>query len=207
MRKGEVMSNHPKILCLAGSLRRDSFNKKLVKVAMAAAQEAGAETTYIDLKDYPMPIYDGDIEAESGIPENAQKLKKIMKEHQGLLIASPEYNSSVSGALKNFIDWTSRPEKGEKSIEAFTGKVAGIMACSPGALGGLRGLVTLRSILGNIAVVVVPEQHAIGKVAEAFTQDGKLKEEKDQQAVAKIAKRVTQLTKAIIESEMVVKTS
>lgn len=201
------MSNHPKILCLAGSLRRDSFNKKLVKVAMAAAQEAGAETTYIDLKDYPMPIYDGDIEAESGIPENAQKLKKIMKEHQGLLIASPEYNSSVSGALKNFIDWTSRPEKGEKSIEAFTGKVAGIMACSPGALGGLRGLVTLRSILGNIAVVVVPEQHAIGKVAEAFTQDGKLKEEKDQQAVAKIAKRVTQLTKAIIESEMVVKTS
>jgi NAD(P)H-dependent FMN reductase len=205
--KGEVMSNHPKILCLAGSLRRDSFNKKLVKVAMAAAQEAGAETTYIDLKDYPMPIYDGDIEAESGIPENAQKLKKIMKEHQGLLIASPEYNSSVSGALKNFIDWTSRPEKGEKSIEAFTGKVAGIMACSPGALGGLRGLVTLRSILGNIAVVVVPEQHAIGKVAEAFTQDGKLKEEKDQQAVAKIAKRVTQLTKAIIESEMVVKTS
>lgn len=205
--KGEVMSNHPKILCLAGSLRRDSFNKKLVKVAMAAAQEAGAETTYIDLKDYPMPIYDGDIEAESGIPENAQKLKKIMKEHQGLLIASPEYNSSVSGALKNFIDWTSRPEKGEKSIEAFTGKVAGIMACAPGALGGLRGLVTLRSILGNIAVVVVPEQHAIGKVAEAFTQDGKLKEEKDQQAVAKIAKRVTQLTKAIIESEMVVKTS
>lgn len=201
------MSNHPKILCLAGSLRRDSFNKKLVKVAMAPAQEAGAETTYIDLKDYPMPIYDGDIEAESGIPENAQKLKKIMKEHQGLLIASPEYNSSVSGALKNFIDWTSRPEKGEKSIEAFTGKVAGIMACSPGALGGLRGLVTLRSILGNIAVVVVPEQHAIGKVAEAFTQDGKLKEEKDQQAVAKIAKRVTQLTKAIIESEMVVKTS
>lgn len=201
------MSNRPKILCLAGSLRRDSFNKKLVKVAMAAAQEAGAETTYIDLKDYPMPIYDGDIEAESGIPENAQKLKKIMKEHHGLLIASPEYNSSVSAALKNFIDWTSRPEKGEKNIEVFIGKVAGIMACSPGALGGLRGLVTLRSILGNIACVVVPEQHAISKVTEAFTEDGNLKDDKDQQAVAKIAKRVTQLTKAIIESEMVAKTS
>lgn len=199
------MSSRPKILCLAGSLRKDSFNKKLVKVAMAAAQEAGADCTFIDLKDYPMPIYDGDIEAESGIPENGKKLKKIMKEHQGLLIASPEYNSSVSAALKNFIDWTSRPEQGEKSLEAFTGKVAGIMACSPGALGGLRGLVTLRSILGNIAVIVIPEQQAISKANEAFTEDGKLKDEKSQAAVANIGKRVASLTKAILESELAAK--
>ncbi len=199
------MSSRPKILCLAGSLRKDSFNKKLVKVAMAAAQEAGAECTYVDLKDYPMPIYDGDIEAESGIPENAKKLKKMMKEHQALLIASPEYNSSVSAALKNFIDWTSRPEQGEKNIEVFIGKVAGIMAASPGAMGGLRGLVTLRSILGNIAVVVVPEQHAISKAGDAFTEDGKLKDEKDQKAVANIAKRVTRLTAAMLESEAIAK--
>jgi len=199
------MSSRPKILCLAGSLRKDSFNKKLVKAAMAAAQEAGAECTYVDLKDYPMPIYDGDIEAESGIPENAKKLKKMMKEHQALLIASPEYNSSVSAALKNFIDWTSRPEQGEKNIEVYIGKVAGIMAASPGAMGGLRGLVTLRSILGNIAVVVVPEQHAISKAGEAFTEDGKLKDEKDQKAVANIAKRVTRLTAAMLESEAVAK--
>ncbi len=172
---------------------------------MAAAQEAGAECTYVDLKDYPMPIYDGDIEAESGIPENAKKLKKMMKEHQALLIASPEYNSSISAALKNFIDWTSRPEQGEKNIEVFIGKVAGIMAASPGAMGGLRGLVTLRSILGNIAVVVVPEQHAISKAGEAFTEDGKLKDEKDQKAVANIAKRVTKLAGAILESEAVAK--
>ncbi len=199
------MSSRPKILCLAGSLRKDSFNKKLVKAAMAAAQEAGAECTYVDLKDYPMPIYDGDIEAESGIPENAKKLKKMMKEHQALLIASPEYNSSISGALKNFIDWTSRPEQGEKNIEVYIGKVAGIMAASPGAMGGLRGLVTLRSILGNIAVVVVPEQHAISKAGEAFTEDGKLKDKKDQKAVANIAKRVTRLTAAMLESEAVAK--
>lgn len=197
------MSSRPKILCLAGSLRKDSFNKKLVKVAMAAAQEAGAECTYIDLKDYPMPIYDGDIEAESGIPENAKKLKKMMLESQALLIASPEYNSSISAALKNFIDWTSRPEQGEKNIAAFIGKVAGIMACSPGALGGLRGLVTLRSILGNINVLVIPEQHAISKVGEAFTEDGKLKDEKDQKAVANIGKRVARLAAAILESEAV----
>jgi chromate reductase, NAD(P)H dehydrogenase (quinone) len=199
------MSSRPKILCLAGSLRKDSLNKKLVKVAMAAAQDAGADCTYVDLKDYPMPIYDGDIEAESGIPENGKRLKKMLKEHQGLLIASPEYNSSISGALKNFIDWTSRPEPGEKSIECYIGKVAGIMACSPGALGGLRGLVTLRSILGNISVLVVPEQHALSQANDAFTEDGKLKDEKNQKAVANIGKRVTSLTKAILESELVAK--
>ncbi len=199
------MSSRPKILCLAGSLRKDSLNKKLVKVAMAAAQEAGAECTYIDLKDYPMPIYDGDIEAESGIPENARKLKKLMMEHQAFLIASPEYNSSVSGALKNFIDWTSRPEQGEKNIAAFIGKVAGIMACSPGALGGLRGLVTLRSILGNIRVLVVPEQHAVSQAGDAFTEDGKLKDEKHQKAVANIGKRVARLTASILEAEAVAK--
>ncbi len=199
------MSSRPKILCLAGSLRKDSLNKKLVKVAMAAAQDAGAECTYIDLKDYPMPIYDGDIEAESGIPENARKLKKMMMDHQAFLIASPEYNSSVSGALKNFIDWTSRPEQGEKNIAVFIGKVAGIMSASPGALGGLRGLVALRSILGNINVLVVPEQHSISKAGEAFTEDGKLKEEKDQKAVANIAKRVARLTASILEAEAVAK--
>ena len=90
------MSSRPKILCLSGSLRKDSLNKKLVKAAMAAAQEAGADCTFIDLKDYPMPIYDGDIEAESGIPENGKKLKKLLKEHHALLIASPEYNHSNS---------------------------------------------------------------------------------------------------------------
>lgn len=199
------MSNRPKILCFAGSLRKDSFNKKLVKVAMAAAQEAGAEATYVDLKDYPMPIYDGDIEAESGLPENAQKLKKLMLEHHAFLIASPEYNSSISAALKNAIDWTSRPEKGGKSLEAYNGKFAGIMACSPGAMGGLRGLVTLRSILNNISVIVVPEQQAIGQAGDAFTEDGKLKDEKFQKGIANIAKRVTNLAKAVLDSELVSK--
>lgn len=199
------MSNRPKILCLAGSLRKDSFNKKLVKVAMEAAKEAGAETTYVDLKDYPMPIYDGDIEAESGIPENAQKLMKMMKEHHAFLIASPEYNSSISAALKNFIDWTSRPHGGDKSLACYTGKIAGIMAASPGAMGGLRGLVTLRSILGNISVVVVPEQTAVSQAGDAFTEDGKLKDEKYQKSIANIAKRVTGLTKAVLEQELVSK--
>ena len=182
-----------KILCFAGSLRKDSFNKKLVKEAMELAKAAGAECTYVDLKDYEMPMYDGDIEAASGLPENAKKLRKLMKEHTGFLIASPEYNSSVSGVLKNIIDWTSRPEGDDKPLVCYTGKVAGIMAASPGAFGGMRGLVTLRSILGNIGVLVVPEQQALAKAGEGFDENGKLKDDKVKASVEKIAARVVKL--------------
>ncbi|MDR3612624.1 MAG: NAD(P)H-dependent oxidoreductase [Candidatus Obscuribacterales bacterium] len=149
------MTEQASVLCFAGSLRTDSLNKKLVKIAMAGAKEAGARVTFVDLNELPMPIYNGDDETKSGLPENAKKFKKLMKEHDAFLIASPEYNSSVSAALKNAIDWASRPEPGEKPLEAFKGKVAGVMACSPGALGGLRGLVHLRAILGNIGTIVV----------------------------------------------------
>ena len=140
------MSEQISVLCFAGSLRSDSLNKKLVKIAMSGAQEAGAKVTFVDLVDLPMPVYNGDDEAKGGLPENARKFKALMKEHDALLIASPEYNSSVSAVLKNAIDWASRAEANEKPLEAFKGKVAGVLASSPGALGGLRGLVHLRSI-------------------------------------------------------------
>ncbi len=184
----------PKILCFAGSLRRDSLNKKLVKLAAQAAQDAGAETTYLDLKDIPMPIYDGDIEREEGLPENARHLKKLLKQHDGLLIASPEYNSSISAALKNAIDWASRPEAGEASLECFSGKVAGLLAASPGAFGGLRGLVTLRSILGNIKVIVIPEQFALSSANDAFNDDGTLKDAKQIKAMNAVAIRLAEVT-------------
>jgi chromate reductase len=187
------MANKPKILCFAGSLRKDSLNKKLVKIAMSGAEKAGADVTYLDLADLPMPIYDGDLENEKGIPENGKKLKELMKAHQGFLIASPEYNSSISGALKNAIDWASRPEPGEGQLEAYRGKVAGIMAASPGALGGLRGLVSVRSILQNIYVMVVPEQVAIIKANDAFEDDGSLKDKKQQSSVENIGKRVAEI--------------
>jgi len=192
------MSDKPKVLCFAGSLRKDSFNKKLVKVACDAATKAGAEATFVDLKDYPMPIYDGDIEAGSGLPENAKKLKALMKSHDAFLIASPEYNSTFSAALKNAIDWCSRPEPDEKPLVCYTGKFAGLMAASPGALGGLRGLVGVRSMLSNINVVVVPEQIAISKAQEAFDAEGKLVDAKNQQTVEKIANRVVELVRGQI---------
>ena len=165
-----------KILAFAGSSRKDSFNKKLVRIAAAGAREAGAEVTEIDLRDFPMPLYDGDLEAAEGHPANARKLKDLFVAHHGLLIASPEYNSGISALLKNSIDWVSRPVPGEPSLVAFTGKIAALMATSTGALGGLRGLVQVRMILSNIGVIVLPDQVSIPKAAEAFDDPGAIKD-------------------------------
>ena len=166
-----------KILAFAGSARKDSFNKKLVKIAVAGAKAAGAEVTYLDFRDLPLPLYDEDLETAEGLPENARKLKAMMKEHQGFLIACPEYNSSITPLLKNAIDWASRPEPNEPSLVCFKDKTIVLMSASTGALGGLRGLVHVRSILSNIGVLVLPDQKAIGSAYQAFDENGNLKDE------------------------------
>ncbi|MDC8452581.1 MAG: NAD(P)H-dependent oxidoreductase [Candidatus Nitrosotalea sp.] len=183
----------PKILAFAGSTRIDSFNKKLVKVAAAGAMENGADVTIIDLRDFAMPLYDGDLEQKEGLPSNARKLKDLMLSHQGFLISSPEYNSSISGVLKNTIDWASRPSEGEESLACFKDKVAGIMSASPGCLGGLRGLVHVRAILENISVLVIPEQIAIARAHEVFNADGTLKDKKQEEQVKRIGASVARL--------------
>ena len=183
----------PKILAFAGSTRTDSFNKKLVKIAATGAMEGGADVTVIDLRDFTMPLYDGDLEQQQGLPSNAKKLKDLMLSHQGLLISAPEYNSSISGVLKNTIDWVSRPSAGEESLACFKGKVAGIMSASPGGLGGLRGLVHVRAILENISVLVIPDQIAVGKAHEVFNADGTLKDKKQEDQVKRIGSSVAKL--------------
>jgi chromate reductase, NAD(P)H dehydrogenase (quinone) len=180
----------PKILAFAGSTRKDSYNKKLVQVAIRGAKAAGAQVTYLDLRDLALPLYDGDLEAEH-FPESALKLKEIMFAHDGLMISSPEYNSSISGVLKNAIDWASRPRPDEKPLQAFDGKVAVLMSASPGALGGLRGLNTVRSILGNIRVLVLPDQVAISKSHEAFNGDGSMKDAKQQASIEHLGQALT----------------
>lgn len=172
-----------KILAFAGSTRKDSYNKKLVQIASSGAKMKAADVLYIDLRDFPLPLYDEDFQRSEGFPENAKKLKALMKNHDGFLISSPEYNSSISGVLKNAIDWASRPEGDEEPLVCFKGKVATIMSASPGALGGLRGLVTVRSILGNLGMIVLPEQLAISKANEAFDTNGNLKDPKFQSQV------------------------
>ena len=188
-----MSSIKPKILAFSGSTRKDSLNKKLVKIAAAGATEAGAEVKVIDLKDFQMPLYDADLEQQQGIPENALKLKELMKSSHGFLISSPEYNSSISGVLKNTIDWTTRQSEGETPLVCYKGKVAAIMSASPGGLGGLRGLVTVRSLLGNISVIVIPEQIAVSHAHEAFDADGSMKNKEQEQQVKKIGARVAQL--------------
>jgi NAD(P)H-dependent FMN reductase len=178
------MSPNVKILAFAGSTRRESLNKRLVRVAAAGAREAGAEVTVLDLAQLPLPLYDGDLEAAEGLPANARRLKTLMAEHDGFLISSPEYNSSLSAVLKNAIDWVSRREADEPPLVAFAGKAAALMSASPGALGGLRGLVHLRAILGNLGILVLPQQRAVGGAAKAFDEDGTLADPKTQAAVA-----------------------
>lgn len=183
----------PKILAFAGSTRIDSFNKKLVKIAASGAMENGVDVTVIDLRDYAMPLYDGDLEQQQGLPPNARKLKDVMLLHQGFLISSPEYNSTISGVLKNTIDWVSRPVEGEEPLACFKDRIAGIMSASPGALGGLRGLVHVRAILENIRVIVIPDQIAVAKAHEVFNDDGTLKEKKQEEQVKKIGATVAKL--------------
>lgn len=187
----------PKILAFAGSTRTDSYNKRLVKIAVAGALAAGAEVTLIDLRDFPLPLFDGDLEAREGLPANGRKLKDLFLAHHGLLISAPEYNSSITAVLKNTIDWVSRPVPGEPPLACFDGKVACLMSASPGALGGLRGLVHLRAILGNIKVLVLPEQVAVPKANEAFDPDGSLKDPAQQKAVdglgAQLARAISKL--------------
>ncbi len=189
--------NAPKVLAFAGSLRADSFNKKLVKIAAQGARSAGAKVTYLDLRDYPLPVFDQDLETKDGPPGNARKLKELLKDHEGFLIAAPEYNSSITGALKNMIDWTSRPASGEAPLACFDGKSAALMSASPGALGGLRGLVHVRSILGNIGTLVLPDQVSIPAAHEAFNADGSLKDPKKQKAVEDLGKDLTDLLKKL----------
>ena len=190
--------NTPRILAFGGSLRRDSYNQKLAAVAAAGAREAGAEVTVISLSDFALPVFDEDLEAASGMPEAAKRLKAIFRDHDGLIIASPEYNSSITAALKNAIDWVSRGESDdEPSLSALTGKTAVVCSASPGGLGGMRGLVHLRAILGSIGITVLPDQIAIGKAYEAFTPDGALVDEKQQGRVkalgANLAKHLSKL--------------
>lgn len=187
------MTTSAKILAFAGSTREKSYNKKLVKIAADAARKAGATVTLIDLRDLPLPLYDGDLEESQGLPANAITLKEFFKTHDGLLISAPEYNSSISGVLKNAIDWVSRPYQGEKPLECFTDKVAGLMSASPGQLGGLRGLVTLRSILGNIQVHVHHHQLAIPKAHEAFDDAGQLKNADQQASIEKMAASIVRM--------------
>ncbi len=184
-----------KLLAFSGSLRKSSFNQSIVTAAAQGARIAGAEVTIVHLHDFVAPVFNEDDEAETGIPVSAKKLKQLMFEHDGFLIATPEYNSGYSAAIKNAIDWASRMEEGEKPLQAFKGKTATLMAASPGALGGIRGLVPLRMLLGNIGMHVHPNQQAISGVASLVDKNGVVTDEMTIKKLQLLGKQAVNFTK------------
>lgn len=172
-----TLSAEIKVLAFAGSTREDSVNKKLVCEAAKIARQMQANVTVVDLKDYPIPFYDEDLETREGMPIKAKQFRQLMIQSDIILIASPEYNCSLSAVLKNAIDWASRSENGESSRKAFKEKKFVIMSASPGAKGGARGLMHLRAIIEDIGGTVLPQQVVVPDAYNAFDEQGCLKNE------------------------------
>lgn len=163
-----------RVLALAGSSRKESFNKKLINEAASVAKQMGAKVLVVDLKDYPMPFYNGDLESTYGIPPRAKELRQLMAQSDVILISSPEYNASIPGELKNAIDWLSRKEPGDATRPAFDGKVFVLMSASPGRRGGARGLIHLRTVLEDVGATILPQQLTVPSASTAFDQEGHL---------------------------------
>jgi chromate reductase, NAD(P)H dehydrogenase (quinone) len=169
----------PSILVLAGSTRAGSHNEKLAVLAARALEDAGGAVTKISLTDYPLPIYNADMEKADGLPEAAIRLKKQFLSHCGVFLVSPEYNAGVTPLLKNALDWVSRRhEEGEALLAAFRNRAFAVAAASPGGFGGLRGLLMLRQILAiGTGAMVIPEQVTVSGAGDAFDEDGELKDD------------------------------
>lgn len=188
----------PRLLFLSGSIRTGSLNTQLALQAAEIAESLGAEATRLNLAEYEMPFYNGDLEAESGLPEAAKRLKQQFIAHHGFFLASPEYNSSFSPLLKNALDWISRKEnEHEPPLAAYHGKVAALAAASPGGFGGLRGLVPLRMMLGNIGVHVVPGQLAIASANRVFGENGKLPDGREKSSLTTVVEELVRATRAL----------
>jgi NAD(P)H-dependent FMN reductase len=162
------MTRKPKILAFAGSLREHSYSRRVLKTAIKGAEKAGAEITFVDLRDYPMPLYNPDDHDQNGFDENALKFQGLLTEHDGFLIASPEYNGSLPAVLKNAIDWASRQSDQYERSKVFAGKFAAMMSASEGSLGGVRSLAHLRGVLTSVSVNVLPREVAVTFADERF---------------------------------------
>ena len=176
------MATPPRILAFSGSARKGSLNRKFLAVAVQAAREAGGEVTLIDLSDYGLPFYHGDLEDATGLPANALKLIELVTSHAALLIASPEYNSMITPLLKNTLDWCTRGED-----NPFVGKVAAVISASPGALGGIGSMRLAQQLLLKLGCHVVPGQAILAHAGEAFDEAGALKDARAGKTVRALA--------------------
>lgn len=176
------MAPKPRILAFSGSARRESLNRRLLAVAAAAVEQAGGSVTLVDLNDYEMPLYHGDVEDAKGLPANAVRLIEQIKAHDGLLVASPEYNSFITPLLKNTLDWCTRADD-----DPFPGRAAAVVSASPGAYGGIRSLQHARHLLLHLGCHVVPSQCSLPRAHEAFDEAGGLKDKRTRTAVESVA--------------------
>jgi chromate reductase, NAD(P)H dehydrogenase (quinone) len=168
-----------KITAFAGSSRTGSYSKSFARCAVDAANSLGADAQFIDLRDYPLPLYDGDLEILQGLPENAKKLKKIFSESDAFVISTPEYNHSYSGLLKNTLDWVSRKGGPSDLRTHFQDKPVLTLSSSAGQFGGVRSLMLLRLLLADdMKLIVLPEQMPLPNAGDAFDENGRLKDEK-----------------------------
>ncbi len=178
-----------RILVFAGSIRSGAFSGRTADAAMKELALQGAEVTRISLEDYPLPIMDEDLEKEKGIPENALRLARQFAAHDGLLIASPEYNASIPPLLKNTLDWVSRVKKdGAAPLRPYQNKVVGLCSSSNGQFGGMRGLYHLRAVLMNCQAEIITPQCSVSGAADAFDEEGRLKNERQHTMLEKVCR-------------------
>ncbi len=175
----------PKILIMPGSNRAGSHNARLAAAAHKQFSKLECEAVRISLRDYPLPIFDADLETQKGVPENAQKLGRLFSTHHGVMIVSPEYNASFTPLLKNAIDWISRVKKDDSGpLSPYRNPVFALAAASPGGFGGIRGLIQLRAVLTELGAQVIAQQAAVGNAASAFDDDDELTNDRARQFLA-----------------------
>jgi chromate reductase len=187
------MPNAVKILAFSGSARKESLNQKLLLATVEAVRGAGGEVTLISLRDYSLPLYDGDLEEAEGLPANARKLIDLIKGHAGLLISSPEYNSMITPLLKNTFDWCTRDDDNNP----FPGRVAAVVSASPGALGGIRSLKLAQQLLLHLGCHVVPGNTMLPQAHKAFGPDGKLTDPRSLKSVQELAVKLVETMKKL----------
>lgn len=186
-----------RIVGFAGSAREDSFNKRLLRAGLRECEAAGASCTFVDLRDHPLPLYDGDLERADGLPESASKLRRILSDHDGFLVATPEYNGSITPLLKNTLDWISRSEKAHPDLSPYQGKYAMLFAASPGPLGGLRGLRVVRELFNNLGVTVLANQLNLRGAHEHFSEVGELETESQRDRVELLTREFVETLRAL----------
>ena len=190
----------PRIVVMAGSSRRDALSRKVAAACVAPLEAAGAEVDLVELADHPAPLYNGDLEAESGLPEGIVSLQQRLAAADGLLVVNPEYNGSITPLLKNALDWCSRPNPADRArsgAAVYPGRAAAVVGTSPGALGGMRVLFHVRDILGYLGLQVIPQQLAVGKAGEALGDDGRLRDPAQREALDKLAQALVETARRL----------